>query len=77
MDLLPLARSLAVFGLILLVIAGIIFLAARTGISLGRLPGDLVIKRENFSCVIPLASSLIISLVLTLLVNILIALVKK
>ena len=36
-------------------------------IGLGRLPGDLVIERENFRLYFPLATSIIISLIVTLL----------
>jgi hypothetical protein len=38
---------------------------------LGKLPGDLRIERPGFSVVIPFASCLLISLVLTLLANLL------
>jgi hypothetical protein len=34
---------------------------------LGRLPGDIVIERENFRLYIPLATSLIVSVVLSVL----------
>ena len=36
-------------------------------LGLGRLPGDIVIEREGFSFYLPLATSLVISAVLTLL----------
>jgi hypothetical protein len=36
-------------------------------LGLGRLPGDIAIKRENFSFYFPLTTSIIISIVLTLL----------
>jgi hypothetical protein len=35
-------------------------------LGLGRLPGDLVIERENFRLYIPIATSLLISLLLSL-----------
>ncbi len=35
-------------------------------IGLGRLPGDIVIERENFRLYLPLGTSLLISLVLSL-----------
>ncbi len=35
--------------------------------SLGRLPGDIVVERENFRFYLPLVSMLIVSLVLSLL----------
>lgn len=37
---------------------------------LGRLPGDIAIKRENFSFHFPVVTSIIVSIVLTVLLNI-------
>ena len=37
------------------------------GVPLGRLPGDIVVRRGNFSFYFPLATSIILSLVVTLL----------
>jgi hypothetical protein len=51
------------FGLGLVVLGLVWPLLARLG--LGRLPGDIVIERENFRLYLPLATSLIISLVLS------------
>ncbi len=48
-----------------LVIAGVGLLMT-LGLPLGRLPGDFAIKRGNFSFYFPLATSLLVSLVLTL-----------
>ena len=69
MDLMNIARMLAVFGIGLLLIAGLIYLAAQLNLPFGNLPGDLIIKRENFTCMVPIVSSLIISIILTLLIN--------
>ncbi len=69
MDLMNIARVLAVFGLGLLVTAGVLYFLAQLNLPFGNLPGDLVIKRENFTCVIPLISSLIVSILLTILIN--------
>ncbi len=77
MDLMPLARMVAVFALVLLVVAGLLFLAAKFNISLGKLPGDFVFKRGNFTCAVPIVSSLLISIVITVFLNILFALLKK
>ena len=73
----PLARIVAVFALVLLVVAGLLFLAAKFNISLGKLPVDFVFKRGNFTCAVPLVSSLLISIVITVFLNILFALLKK
>ena len=48
-----------------LVIAGVGVLMT-LGMPLGRLPGDFAIKRGNFSFYFPLATSILVSLLLTL-----------
>jgi hypothetical protein len=58
-------RILLVAGAILL-LAGLLWpFIGRLG--LGRLPGDIVIERQNFRFYFPLVSSLVVSVVLTLL----------
>jgi hypothetical protein len=37
------------------------------GVPIGRLPGDIYVRRGNFSFYFPLASSIILSILLTLL----------
>jgi len=55
----------------LLIAAGVLFLVfSRLGINIGRLPGDINIKKDNFSFHFPIVTSLIISVVLTVLLNI-------
>ncbi len=58
------SRTHIIFGLVL-VAAGLLwpFLAK---LGLGRLPGDIVIERENFTFYLPLGTSLLISVVLSL-----------
>ena len=58
------SRLLIIFGLVLVAVAVLWPVIAKLG--LGRLPGDLVIERENFRLYIPIATSLQISLLLTL-----------
>jgi hypothetical protein len=58
-------RFLIVAGLVILA-AGLLWpLIAKLG--LGRLPGDIVIERENVTFYLPLASGLLVSLVLSIL----------
>ena len=59
------ARTLIVVGLVL-VLLGLAW-PWLGKLPLGRLPGDIVIRRENFSFYFPLASSLVVSIVLSLL----------
>ncbi len=77
MDLMSLPGSWLFLLLILLVVAGLLFLAVKFNISLGNLPGDFVYKRGNLTCVIPLVSSLLISVVITIILNILLSWIKK
>ncbi len=77
MDLVNIARILTVFGIVVLVTAGILYLISYFDIPLGNLPGDIVIKRDNFTCVIPLISSLVVSVLLTLLINLILSIFRK
>jgi hypothetical protein len=56
-------RLLIVLGL---VIAGVGLLIS-FGVPIGRLPGDITVRRGNFTFYLPLASSILASIVLTLL----------
>jgi hypothetical protein len=55
-------RLLIVIGLL---VAGVGLLVT-LGVPIGRLPGDFSIRRGNFSFYFPLASSILVSIVLTL-----------
>ena len=44
---------------------------------LGRLPGDIRIERKGFSCYVPLATSILVSLFLSLVLNIVVRLLKR
>ena len=66
------ARLFIILGLLMLVIGGLIYLASRLGIPLGHLPGDIHIQTQNLTCFIPLASMIIISVILTILLNVVI-----
>ena len=58
------SRLLIIFGLVLIAVGVLWPVIAKLG--LGRLPGDVVIERENFRLYIPIATSLLISLLLSL-----------
>ncbi len=61
-----LGRALVGLGLLLLVAGGAVLLLGRAGIPLVRLPGDLAWRGKRVSVYFPLASSLLLSLVLSL-----------
>ena len=60
-----LGRPLIVMGLLLVAAGLIISFAPRLPTWLGRLPGDIHIKRTNFSFYFPLATCLLISAVVS------------
>ncbi len=65
-----LTRWTILAGLALVLLGGLMWLVGRTGIPLGRLPGDLHFQTDQISCFVPLASMLVISLVLTVVLNV-------
>lgn len=58
------SRFLIILGLVLLA-AGLLWPLLQK-IGLGRLPGDIVVEREGFTLFIPLGTSIVISVVLSL-----------
>jgi predicted membrane channel-forming protein YqfA (hemolysin III family) len=67
MDLSGLGRILLVVALVIAVIGVVMILAGRGLIP--RLPGDIAIERKNFRFYFPLGTSIVVSVVLTLLLN--------
>jgi hypothetical protein len=59
-----LGRALIVMGIVLIVVGLLVIFQDR--LPFGRLPGDLVVERENFKFYFPVMTSLILSLVLSL-----------
>ena len=55
-------KLLIVIGLVVVALGA----AIQLGVPLGRLPGDIVIKRENTTVYIPVVTCLLISIVLSL-----------
>jgi len=63
-------KFLIVAGILLAVFGLILVLADRfPQLPLGRLPGDIKIERGNFKLYIPLATSILLSVILTLILN--------
>lgn len=60
-----LGRMLIVAGLVIAAVGALLFLSGKIP-WLGRLPGDILVKREKFTFYFPLATSLLISLILSL-----------
>ena len=61
-----LGRLLIGLGIVLLIAGGLLLLLGRTGIPLGRLPGDISYRGKNYSVYFPLGTSILISVLLSL-----------
>jgi hypothetical protein len=59
-------RALIIIGLVLLV-AGVAW-PWLSRLPFGRLPGDFSVERENFSFFFPLATSIVVSIVISVLI---------
>lgn len=64
-----LGRVLIILGIVLVVIGGFFLFGPRIPF-LGRLPGDFLIERGRGTLYIPLATCLVLSLVISILLNI-------
>lgn len=71
------ARFLVIGGIILILLGGGVYLAAKFGIPFGRLPGDINIEGKNGSLHFPIVTSIVLSLVLTVLLNIILRLFRR
>ncbi|HEB76128.1 MAG TPA: DUF2905 domain-containing protein [Nitrospirae bacterium] len=59
-------KFLVITGIIIIVLGIVLMLAGKVPF-IGRLPGDIVIERKNFTFYFPLATSILLSVILTLL----------
>ncbi len=71
------ARILIIFGLTLLLAGGVILLAVRYFPWLGNLPGDIRVEGEKFSFYFPLTTMILLSIVASVVLNIVLRLFGK
>jgi hypothetical protein len=71
------ARWLVVGGIVLILIGGGLFLASRLGIPLGRLPGDIRVERGSGLFYFPIVTSCVLSILLTIVLNIIIRFLNR
>lgn len=60
-----LGKALLGIGLFLVLLGALLLLAARIGVPLGRLPGDISYRGKNFAVFAPLGTSILISVLLS------------
>jgi len=76
MNLADLGRILLALGGLLAIVGAVLVMLGRVPF-VGRLPGDIVVRRGNVTCFVPIVTSLLLSLLLTVLLNILIRLLGR
>lgn len=76
-ELSSLSRLLIAIGLGLALLGVVVGVLGRAGLPLGQLPGDLRFKLGNTTCFVPLASMLLLSLLITLAANLIIRLLNR
>jgi len=60
-------KFLVMSGILIAAIGGLLLLFRNVGIPfLGKLPGDIVIQKKNFTVYLPIATSIVLSIILTL-----------
>lgn len=60
-------KLLIIAGIVLALIGGLIMLSGRLP-WIGRLPGDIVIQKKNFTFYFPIATSILLSIVISLII---------
>jgi hypothetical protein len=77
MDFSSLGKVIVALGVLLVLVGGLVWLLGKTGLPLGRLPGDIHIQRDGMSCYFPIVTMIVLSVLLTILLNIIIRLLNK
>ena len=62
-----LGKLLILLGVTLVVVGGVVVLLGRMNLPLGRLPGDFLYRGKNTTVYFPLATSVVVSVALTIL----------
>ncbi|NLH94476.1 MAG: DUF2905 family protein [Synergistaceae bacterium] len=69
MNLYAFGKTLVQVGLLMVLLGGLLLLAGKAGVPFGRLPGDLSFRGKHFILFAPIGSMLLLSLFLTILLN--------
>jgi len=69
MNELPQIGKFLIFVGVITIVIGLLFVFLPKLPYIGRLPGDIYIKKGNFTFYFPLATSIIISIILTIILN--------
>jgi hypothetical protein len=77
MDLSSLGKWIILFGLAIVVVGLVVWIAGKVGLPFGNLPGDIRMERPGFSFSFPVVTCIVVSIVLTVLLNLIMWLFRK
>lgn len=62
------AKFLIITGIVLIIVGLAVFFMGKMP-HIGRLPGDILVKKDNFTFYFPIVTSVVISIILTIILN--------
>ncbi len=77
MDLSSFGKWIVLFGLAIVIVGLVVWLAGKVGLPFGSLPGDIRVERPGFSFSFPVVTCIVISVVLTVLLNLIMWFFRK
>ena len=63
-----LGRALIFLGVIIAIVGAVLYFSGRANLPIGRLPGDITYRKGNFTFYAPLATSILLSIILSVIV---------
>jgi hypothetical protein len=70
-------KWIILIGLGVVLLGGLVWVVGRAGLPLGRLPGDVRIERGGLSIYFPCATSILISIILTVALNLIVRFLRR
>lgn len=61
-------RALIFLGVIIAILGAVFYFSGRANLPIGRLPGDITYRKGNFTFYAPLATSILLSIILSVIV---------
>jgi hypothetical protein len=61
-------RALIFLGVIIAIVGAVLYFSGRANLPIGRLPGDITFRKGNFTFYAPLATSILLSIILSVIV---------
>ncbi len=71
------SRLLIILGASILAIGVLMYFMARAGVSFERIPGNIRLQGSNFTCVFALGASILLSVLLTIILNVIARFLNK